>query len=88
MTNSFKTIHVVTRFALRLLVICAFAAFGNLGFGRSVAALLLLSAAVCAVTGILRRERPSSGTLTNWDEAAVYGLLFALTVTIDGALSS
>ncbi|SDT46953.1 hypothetical protein [Bradyrhizobium canariense] len=77
-----KTLHVIMRFSLRMLVLCLFSAFGKLGFARSLAALLLLSVVVCIVTAIMRRERPFAGTLTNWDEAAVYGLLCALTVTV------
>jgi hypothetical protein len=71
-----------------MLVLCVFSAFGNPGFGRSLAALLLLSVIVCIVTAVLRGERPFAGTLTNWDEAAVYGLLCAVTVTISQAASS
>jgi hypothetical protein len=85
MTTNFKTMQVVTRFALRILVICALSAFGNVGFGPSVATLLLLSAIICAVTGIWRREPPFRNTLTNWDEAVVYGLLYALTATFNQA---
>jgi hypothetical protein len=87
MTLNSKTLHVITRFSLRMLVLCVFSAFGNPGFGRSLAALLLLSV-VCIVTAVLRGERPFAGTLTNWDEAAVYGLLCAVTVTISQAASS
>ena len=88
MTLNGKTLHVITRFSLRMLVLCVFSAFGNPGFGRSLAALLLLSVIVCIVTAVLRGERPFAGTLTNWDEAAVYGLLCAVTVTIGQAASS
>jgi|HubBroStandDraft_2_1064218.scaffolds.fasta_scaffold123314_2 hypothetical protein len=83
MTTNFKTIQVVTRFALRILMICALSTFGNVGFGPSLATLLLLSAIVCVVTGIWRREPPFRNTLTNWDEAVVYGLLCALTTAFN-----
>ena len=82
MTLNGTTLHVITRFGVRMLVLCIISASGKLGFGRSLAALLLLSVIVCIITAILRRERPLTGTLTNWDEAAVYGLLCALTATI------
>jgi hypothetical protein len=42
MIANFKTAQAVARFVLRLLVLCAFSTFGNLGFGRSFSALLLL----------------------------------------------
>jgi hypothetical protein len=87
MTVSFKTIHVFTRFGLRILVLCVFSAFGDLGFSRTFTSLLLLSAIVCVFTGLLRGEHPLAGTLTNWDEAAVYGMLCALTAAINQAAS-
>jgi hypothetical protein len=88
MTPDSKTLYVLTRFALRMLVVCLLSAFAKIGFGRSLAALLLLSVVVCIVTAIMRGERPLGGALTNWDEAAVYGLLCALTLTISQAAAS
>jgi hypothetical protein len=88
MTSDGKTLYVVTRFALRMLVLCALSAFARIGFGRSLAVLLLLSVIVCIVTAVMRGERPLDGTLTNWDEAAVYGLLCTLTTTINQAAAS
>ena len=87
MTANVKTAQVAVRLILRLLVVCAFSAFGNLGFGRSFAALLLLSMACCAVAGLVRRERLFDDTPTYWDEGAVYGLLYALTATINQVAS-
>ena len=43
--------------------------------------------ACCAVAGLMRRERLFDETLTYWDEGAVYGLLYALTATINQAAS-
>lgn len=88
MTSDGKPLYVVTRFALRMLVLCALSAFAKIGFGRSLAALLLLSVIVCIVTAIVRGERPLDGALTNWDEAAVYSLLCALIATINQAAAS
>jgi hypothetical protein len=88
MTSDSKTLYVITRFVLRMLVVCVLSAFARIGFGRSLAALLLLCVIVCIVTAIMRRERPLDGTLTNWDEAAIYGLLCALTATINQAAAS
>jgi hypothetical protein len=87
MTANFKTTQAVARLVLRLLVLCAFSAFGNLGFGRSFAALLLLSIIFCVFAGLTRQERLFDGSLTHWDEGAVYGLLYALTATINQAAS-
>ena len=88
MTSDGKALYVVARFALRMLVLCVVSAFARDGFGRSLAALLLLSVIICIVTAIMRGERPLAGTLTNWDEAAVYGLLCLLTATINQAVAS
>jgi hypothetical protein len=88
MTSDGNALYVVTRFALRMLVLCVLSAFAKIGFGRSLAALLLLSVVVCIVTAIMRGERPLDGTLTNWDEAAVYGLLCALTAAINQSVAS
>ncbi|HZC94906.1 MAG TPA: hypothetical protein VE267_02025 [Bradyrhizobium sp.] len=88
MTANFKTIQFVARFVLRMVVLCAFALFGHLGFGRSFAALLLLSVVFSVVAGLTRQERLFDDTLTYWDEAAVYGLLYALTVTINQAAAA
>ena len=87
MTTNVKSVQVAARFALRILILANFAAFGNPDFGRSFAALLLLSIALCVITGIMRHESLFARTLTYWDEAAVYGLLYALTATINQAWS-
>jgi hypothetical protein len=83
MTTNVKSVQVAARFVLRILILVSFAAFGNPGFGRSFAALLLLSVVLCVVTGIMRHESLFARALTHWDEAAAYGLLYALTATIN-----
>lgn len=85
MTTNVQSVQVAARFVLRILLLVSFAAFGSLDFGRSFAALLLLSAVLCVVTGTMRHESPFAGTLTHWDEAAAYGLLYALTATVNQA---
>jgi hypothetical protein len=76
--NDIKSVLVIGRFCSRIIVICMFAALGGTGFGKSLAALLMLSAAFCVVGGVFRRETPFDTALTHWDEAAVYGLLYGL----------
>ena len=73
-----KSVQVVARFVLRSVVLCAFAAFAGNNFGRSLAALLLLSTALCVVAAVIRREKPLDRSLTHWDEAAVYGFLYGV----------
>jgi hypothetical protein len=85
MTINVKSVQVAARFVLRILILVSFAAFGNGDSGRSFAALLLLSVALCVVTGLARHESLFDCTLTHWDEAAAYGLLYALTATVNQA---
>ena len=85
MTTNFNSIQVLARFALRILILAGFAASGNLGFGRSFAALLLLSVVLCVVIALVRQEYLFAPRLTDWDEGAAYGLLYALTVAIGRA---
>jgi hypothetical protein len=85
--NDIKSGQVIGRLCLRIIVLCVFAAFGGVGFSRSLAALLMLSAAFCVVGGVFRRETPSDTALTHWDEAAVYGLLYGL-ISVVGQVSA
>jgi hypothetical protein len=55
-----------------------FAAFGGIGFGRSLAALLGMTALLSAVVGILKRETPFDVALNHWDETLAYAALFCL----------
>jgi hypothetical protein len=80
--HDIKSVQVIGRFCARIIVICMFAALGGAGFGKSLAALLMLSAAFCVVGGVFRRETPFGTALTHWDEAAVYGLLYGLVATV------
>jgi hypothetical protein len=64
-----------------MVTLCVFATLSGTGFSRSFAALLLLLMAFCFVGGVFRRETPFDAFLTHWDEAAAYGLLYALIST-------
>lgn len=70
--------RVIARFAVRVVLLAAFAVFGSIGFGRSLAALLWMSIILCATVALLRREPLFSGALNHWDECAAFGALFAL----------
>ena len=70
--------RAIGRFAVRVVLLAAFAAFGSIGFGRSLAALLWMSIVLCAVLALLRREPLFAGALNHWDECAAFGALFAL----------
>ena len=70
--------QVLLRFCVRLVILTAFAAFGSIGFGRSLVALLWMSTILSAVIAGLRREPFLAPDLNHWDETAGYGALCAL----------
>ena len=63
------------RFALRLVLLSAFASLGTRGFGAAFAGLLALSAIFCVIVGAMRREAMFGPVLTHWDEAAAYAVI-------------
>jgi hypothetical protein len=69
---------VLVRFFLRTFILVIFAAFGSIGFGRSLAALLAMCIILSAVIGALKREPPFDAVLNHWDETVAYGALFSL----------
>jgi hypothetical protein len=69
---------VIARFAVRVVLLAAFAAFGSVGFGRSLAALLWMSIILCSAVAVLKREALFGAVLNHWDECAAFGALFAL----------
>jgi len=69
---------VLARFLLRMIILVVFAAFGSIGFGRSLAALLGMSTILSAVIGTMRREPPFDIVLNHWDETVAYAALFSL----------
>jgi len=72
--------QVFLRFAIRISILTAFAAFGSVGFGRSLAALLAMSAILCSVVAAVRREAVFSRSLNHWDEAVIYAGLYFLCI--------
>jgi hypothetical protein len=70
--------QVLVRFVLRTSILVVFAAFANIGFGRSLAALLWMSIILSAVIGTINREPPFGIALNHWDETVAYAALFAL----------
>jgi len=61
-----------------LVILACFAAFGSIGFARSLATLLWMSIILCAVVGTMRREPVFHTSLNHWDETAAYAALSAL----------
>jgi hypothetical protein len=75
--------QVLLRFGIRISILTVFAAFGSVGFGRSLAALLAMSAILCSIVASVRREAVFSRSLNHWDEAVIYAALYFLCVAID-----
>ncbi|OAF13412.1 hypothetical protein AYJ54_44600 [Bradyrhizobium centrolobii] len=75
--------RVMARFAVRIALLATFAAFGSIGFGNSLAALLWMSIILCAVVGLIKREPVFGATLNHWDEGVAFGALFALVHTLN-----
>ena len=76
--GSMPSIQVAVRFALRMVILVIFAAFAGTSFAASMVALLWMSAALCAVTAVMRRELPFRADLNHWDEMTGYLALCAL----------
>jgi hypothetical protein len=70
-----RSTQVLVRFGLRISILAIFAAFGSIGFGRSLAALLWMSTVLSAVIGAMRREPPFDTVLNHWDEMVAYAAL-------------
>jgi hypothetical protein len=73
-----RSIQVLVRFCLRMIILAVFASFGSIGFARSLAALLAMSTVLSVTVATMRRELPLDSILTHWDEAAAYGSLWCL----------
>ena len=71
---------VLIRFGLRMAILAAFAASGSTGFGKSLAALLAMSAILYPILAIARREAVLQRALNHWDEAVAYAALYFLCV--------
>jgi hypothetical protein len=73
-----RSAQVIVRFGLRMIILILFATFGSIGFGKSLAALLWMSAILSAVIGAMRREPPFDSALNHWDETVAYAALCCL----------
>jgi hypothetical protein len=69
-------------------ILIAFAAFGSIGFGSSLAALLCMSMILSAVIGAMRREVPFGIILNHWDEMVAYAALYSLVGSFNQAVPS
>jgi hypothetical protein len=69
---------MIVRFCLRMIILVVFATLGSIGFARSLAALLWMSAILAAVIGAMRREPLMDTVLNHWDEMVAYAALCCL----------
>jgi hypothetical protein len=78
-----KSTEVIVRFGLRMIVLVIFAAFGSIGFDRSLTALLWMSTILSAVLATLENEQPLDAALNHWDETMAYAALCCLVSGFD-----
>jgi hypothetical protein len=81
-----RSTQALVRFGLRIIILVIFAAFGSIGFGRSLATLLGMSIILSAVIGTMRREPPFDAALNHWDETVAYAALFSLVSGLNQAV--
>ncbi len=87
LTREAKSIQVIVRFFLRIVVLMIFAAFGSIGFDRSLTALLWMSTVLSAVLATLEHEEPLDSVLNHWDETMAYAALCCLVSGFDQSIS-
>jgi hypothetical protein len=85
-TQGLTSRQVIVRFFLRMIVLMIFAAFGSIGFDRSLTALLWMSTILSAVLATLKREEPLDTVLNHWDETMAYAALCCLVSAFDHAV--
>ncbi|MHC2468582.1 hypothetical protein [Bradyrhizobium embrapense] len=73
-----QSVQVIVRFGFRLAIMIGFAVFAGAGFGRGLVTLLWMSAMICALAGLVKREMPFAANLNHWDEMTAYVALCAL----------
>jgi hypothetical protein len=76
---------VIIPFCLRMIILVVSAAFGSIGFGRSLVALLCVSTILSAIVCMIRREPAFDAVLNHWDEAAAYAALCCLVTAVNQA---
>lgn len=77
-STQLKSTEVIVRFCLRMIILVIFAAFGSIGFNRSLTALLWMSTVLSAVLATFEREQPLDAALNHWDETIAYAALCCL----------
>jgi hypothetical protein len=87
LTREAKSIQVIVRFFLRIVVLMIFAALGSIGFDRSLTVLLWMSTVLSAALATLEQEEPLDSVLNHWDETMAYAALCCLVSGFDQSIS-
>ena len=83
-----KSTQVIVRFCVRMTILMIFAAFGSIGFGQSLTALLWMATILSAMLATLWREEPLDSVLNHWDETMAYAALCCLAIGFDHSVAS
>lgn len=73
-----RSVQVVIRFFMRMVILSALAALGSRGFGKTIESLLVLAVFYCISVAVIRWEAPFGPALTHFDEAAAYAVIAQL----------
>ena len=74
---------MIIRFCVGMIVLMIFAAFGSIGFDKSLTALLWMAAILSAMLATLAQEEPLAAVLNHWDETMAYAALCCLAIEFD-----
>jgi hypothetical protein len=74
--------QVTSRFLARLAFFGVFALLSRHGLDRMMAYALGVMAIISAIIASVRRETVFAPVLTGWDEAAAYGLIYAVLIRL------
>ena len=83
-----KSTQVIIRFCVGMIVLMIFAAFGSIGFDKSLTALLWMAAILSAMLATLAQEEPLAAVLNHWDETMAYAGLCCLAIEFDHSVVS
>ena len=82
LTLEWKSVRVIVRFGVRTAILVIFAAFGSIGFARSLILLLWMSAILSVVLAAIKHEGLLDRSLNHWDETTAYVALCCLTIVL------
>jgi hypothetical protein len=76
--QQFTSGQVLIRFGVRMIILAVFAAFGSIGFTKSLATLVAMAIVFSTVLAVMKREEPFGKVLNHWDETVAYTAVFSL----------